>query len=134
MEAEGHPSTRRYPIRVDPAFRSLFAVLGAGARHDFVELGDVVVHVQLGWMFRARILRTAVASVQHHPGMFGGWGAHGWRGRWLVNGSSAGIVQLDLEPHQRAWLLGVWPITLRVLYVSLVDPDGFLSDIGSVAT
>jgi hypothetical protein len=130
MDDAGHGTTR-FAIRVDPSFRGLFAALGAGSRHDVVELGDQWVQVRLGWLFKVRIPRTTVASVQHHADMFGGWGAHGWRGRWLVNGSSAGIVELDLEPGQRAWLLGVWPLTLRVLYVSLEDPDGFLAAIGS---
>jgi hypothetical protein len=73
---------------------------------------------------------SRITAAHHHADMRGSWGAHGWRGRWLVNGSSKGIVQLDLEPRQRAWLLGIWPISLRELYVSLTDPDGFLSDVG----
>jgi hypothetical protein len=130
MDGSDH-GLKRFAIRVDPSFRVLFAALGAGARHDVVELEDEWVRVRLGWMFRVDIPRAAVASAQHHADMFGGWGAHGWRGRWLVNGSSAGIVELDLEPRQRAWLLGVWPLTLSVLYVSLDDPDRFLAAMGS---
>jgi hypothetical protein len=124
-------SANRFAIRVDRSFRGLFAVLGAGARHDFVEFRGETVRVQLGWMFKVSIPRAAVAAARHHPDMFGGWGAHGWRGRWLVNGSSAGIVELDLELRQRAWLVSIWPLTLRVLHVSLEDPDGFLAAIGS---
>jgi hypothetical protein len=122
---------KQYAIRVDPAFRGLFAALGAGAQHDVVELEGTTIRVRLGWLFKASIPRAAVVTAQHHADMSGGWGAHGWRGRWLVNGSSAGIVELDLEPRQRAWLLGIWPLTLRVLYMSLEDPDGFLAAIGS---
>ena len=33
---------------------------------------------------------------------------------------------MDLRVPQRAWLLGVWPISLRTLYVSLEDPEAFL--------
>ena len=90
---------------------------------------DAACGAQSGGQLQA--LEARIAGGQHHADMFGGWGAHGWRGRWLVNGSSAGIVQLDLEPRQRAWLLSIWPLTLRVLYVSLDDPHGFLAAIGS---
>lgn len=130
MSMTGDGSARRHAIRVDPLFRGLFALLGAGARRDVAEVDAGTVRVRLGWLFRASIARSAVVTAHHHRDMYGGWGAHGWRGRWLVNGSSKGIVQLDLEPRQRAWLLGIWPISLRVLYVSLADPDGFLADLG----
>jgi hypothetical protein len=120
---------RLYPIRVDPLFGGLFTVLGAGRRRAFVELSPTTARVRLGWMFRATIARSAIVGAHHHPDMRGAWGAHGWWGRWLVNGSSKGIVQLDLEPHQRAWLLGIWPLSMRVVYVSLEDPDVFLADL-----
>jgi hypothetical protein len=124
----------RYPIRVDPLFRGLFAVVGASARRDYVELDGATVEVRLGWAFRATIPVSAITAARHHADMFGGWGAHGFRGRWLVNGSSKGIVELDLEPRQRAWLLGVAPIRLRILYLSLADPNGFLAELAPSET
>jgi hypothetical protein len=130
MSVPPDASPSRYAIRVDPAFRLLFATLGAGRHHDYVEVGATAVRVRLGWMFQADIARSAIGQVEHHADMFGGWGAHGWRGRWLVNGSSKGVVEVDLTVRQRAHLLGVWPISLSVLYVSLVDPDGFLAALG----
>jgi len=39
-------------------------------------------------------------------------------------------VELELAPRQRAWLLGVWPLRLRSLLLSLVDPDALLADLG----
>jgi hypothetical protein len=47
-----------------------------------------------------------------------------------VNGSSKGIVEVGLDPPQRASLLGLWPLRLRTLYVSLVDADGFIEVVG----
>ncbi len=120
----------RHPIRVDPAFRGLFALLGAGARHDLIEVDADAMRIGLGWLFRSTVPRASIVSARHHADMFGGWGAHGWRGRWLVNGSSKGIIEVDLASRQRAWLLGVWPISLRVLYVSLNDPEAFLTALG----
>jgi hypothetical protein len=124
----------RYPIRVDPLFRGLFAVVGAPARRDYVELDGTTVTVRLGWAFRATIPVGAITAARHHADMFGGWGAHGFRGRWLVNGSSKGIVELDLEPRQRAWLLGAVPIRLRILYLSVADPNGFLAELAPSET
>ena len=121
----------RYAIRVDPAFRFLFTILGASASSDYVEVGTTTVRIRLGWLYHATIARSAITAVRHHADMYGGWGAHGWRGRWLVNGSSKGIIQLDLSPRQPARLLGVWPIALATVYVSLVEPDGFLAAMDS---
>jgi len=133
MTSASAAGARRYPIRVDPMFRGLFAALGAGARHDVVELDGGRLRVRLGWLFRADVAVSAVTTAQLHADMYGGWGAHGFGGRWLVNGSSKGIVQLDFAPRQPARLLGVWPLRLRTLYVSLEDPGGFLDALGRPA-
>ena len=47
---------------------------------------------------------------------------HGFAGRWLVNGSGNGILAIDLQPPQRAHVLGV-PVKLRQLLVSVDDPE-----------
>jgi hypothetical protein len=57
------------------------------------------------------------------------WGAHGWRGRWLVNASSQGIVRLDLDPPARATCLVLRP-RVRDLRVSVDDPDGLVAALG----
>ena len=54
-------------------------------------------------------------------------GAHGFRGRWLVNGSSEGIVQLTIDPPARAYVMGV-PITLRTLDISVTDPQALIAE------
>jgi hypothetical protein len=53
------------------------------------------------------------------------WGAHGWRGRWLVNGSSKGIVELTIDPPTRAYVMGV-PVTLKTLWVSVTEPEALI--------
>ena len=55
-----------------------------------------------------------------------GVGVHGWAGRWLVNGATTGIVTLTVDPAARGRMLGV-PVKLRVLHLSLQDPDGFVA-------
>jgi hypothetical protein len=52
--------------------------------------------------------------------------AHGWRGRWLVNGSSKDIVELTIDPPVRAYVMGA-PIDLRTLYVSVTDPQALIA-------
>jgi hypothetical protein len=37
------------------------------------------------------------------------WGVHGWRGRWAVNGSSKGMVELTIDPPVRARVTGGLP-------------------------
>ena len=54
---------------------------------------------------------------------------HGWAGRWAVNGARAGAVRVDIDPPSRASVCG-FPLRLRTLRLSLVDPDGFLAPWG----
>jgi hypothetical protein len=60
------------------------------------------------------------------------WGVHGWRGRWLVNGSPKGIVELTIDPPVRAHVAGL-PITLRTLSVSVTDPDALIAAVAKSA-
>ena len=78
-----------------------------------------------GWEFSADIDRTAIVEVTQASGRVWAWGAHGWRVRWLVNGSSRGLVRLTLDPRQRGRCLG-FPLNLGELTVSLDDPVGFI--------
>jgi hypothetical protein len=131
MSSSANGTASRYAIRVDPMLRGLFALVGASAQHDYVDVGADRIDVHLGWLFRATIPRSSITAAKHHADMFGGWGAHGWRGRWLVNGSSKGVVEVNLNPRQPARLLGIWPLSLETLYVSLVEPDAFLAALDS---
>jgi hypothetical protein len=119
----------RFPIRVDKGLRPLFAVLGMAAGLDWVEVGPDDVGVTMGWAFRATIPRTAIVSARRRKNAYGGLGVHGWRGRWLVNGSWKGIVELDLGDGVRSRVLGV-PMRLTKLLLSLDDPEAFLAAVG----
>lgn len=117
---------QRFPIRYSGLNAKLFPLLGLPRRSAFVELGPTEVRVQLGWGFSARIPRSQITGAGRGPDRHGiTAGAHGWRRRWLVNGSNTGIVFLALDPPVRAWTLAL-PIRLRRLEVSLEDPGGFL--------
>ena len=114
--------TQRFPIRFTGANKAM-VVLGLTSGNSYVDVSasDVVVH--LGWAFRAPCSRPAVKSVVADHDKVWGWGAHGWNGRWLVNGSSSGIVRIQLEPAGRARVAG-FPVSLRELRVSVDDPAG----------
>ena len=123
---------RRFPIRISSGNRLLFRGLVILPSSAFVELSDDTVTVRLGWAFSARIPRRLVtrAGPGRRPRIPLTAGAHGWGGRWLVNGAPDGIVEVGLAERARAFVAG-FPIRLKVLAVSLDDPDGFLAALGA---
>jgi len=116
----------RFPISISPRLLWLFRLLGMGPSRSAVIVDDAAVEVRMGWGFRARLARDAIRSVEPYDDRVMAWGAHGWRHRWLVNGSSKGIVRLHLEPRQRGRTLG-FPLQLDEVAVSVEDRDGLLA-------
>jgi len=81
--------------------------------------------------FRLDIPRESVRSAARSArSVRGTIGVHGGRGRWLVNGSYNGLVELAIEPP---CYTPRQPSTLFLrskvssLTISLVDPDGFIA-------
>jgi hypothetical protein len=112
---------RRFPIRFDGWYRMMSSALLLLPSRSYVELDDDQVVVRMGWAFRARFPRAAVASVTETVSRPLSRGVHGFAGQWLVNGSGDGILTIDLTPRQRAYVMG-FPIRLRRLMVSVADP------------
>ncbi|MGH8999693.1 MAG: peptide-methionine (R)-S-oxide reductase MsrB [Acidimicrobiia bacterium] len=121
----------RFPIRHSKAKGRLLTLLGIPRRRSYVEMTATGLAVRMGWAFRARIPGVVLAGAEPAPDVRFTTGVHGWRGRWLVNAASDGIVELVLSETVRAWVAG-FPIRLRRLRVGLDDPDAFLSDLGSL--
>jgi hypothetical protein len=119
----------RFTISYNTFLRPLLGILGLGPRWSRVDVADGVITVRMGWAFSARIPVSDVATASQTNGPVFGWGVHVWRGRWLVNGSSQGIVTLSLEPRSKARAVGI-PVRPRQLSVSLEDPTGFLAACG----
>jgi hypothetical protein len=116
------------PTRVPMRFTGLnhaMVLLGVVPEHCRVEVDDAEVRVRMGWVFRLDAPRAYVRSVEPDHGPVWGWGAHGWRGSWLVNGSSSGLVRIAFDPPARARTAGI-PVRARVLRVSVVDPDALI--------
>lgn len=109
-------------IRYTTALVPIFRLLGLGPARSGVWVGRESLLVTMGWGFHAKIPRRAIREIRPDVAAVLGWGVHGWRGRWLVNGSSSGLVRLELDPAVRAWVMGI-PVRLRTLRLSLVTPD-----------
>jgi hypothetical protein len=111
------------------SWKPLLVALGMGPRFSGVEIGGGELRVRMGWAFRSRIPLGSVTGARTLTGRVGGVGVHGWRGRWLVNGSMNAIVGIDIDPEARALATGM-PVRLHYLSLSLEDPDGFLAALG----
>ena len=121
---------QRFQIRYDRWCGWMLGLLGMGRRYSHVTVGSDAVVVRMGWSFSSRIDRAAIRSVARDDGSVWGWGVHGWRGRWLVNGSSHGLVRIEIDPPSRSAVVG-FPVRLRTLRVSVVDPDGLVAALSS---
>jgi hypothetical protein len=126
VTSAGPTAPARFPIRFTGANRAM-ALLGILPAHSAVELDERDLRVHMSWAFYLRAPRTSVraAALDNRPVM--GWGVHGWRGSWLVNGSSSGIVRVALDPPAHAWLMEVFPLRVDTLRVSVEHPDSLIA-------
>ncbi len=114
----------RFPIRFTGANRAM-VLLGIVPSRCYVEVEGDSLRVQMTWAFAATVPLASVRSFAPDHDRVMGWGVHGWRGQWLVNGSSSGIVRIEIDSPVRARLLA-WPVRLHVLRVAVEDPDAFI--------
>jgi hypothetical protein len=133
MDRDQRPDTdldaTEYRLSFNWPMRVLMTLLLAGPGRCRVRVGSSGLEVRMGaggWSFVARVPLSSIVEVARYPGQVWAWGAHGWQGRWLVNGSSRGLVSMTIEPVGRGRCLG-FAIKVRQLTVSLEDPDGFIA-------
>ncbi|MDR3650543.1 MAG: hypothetical protein P4L20_15735 [Acidimicrobiales bacterium] len=107
-------------------FRPLLSLLGMGPMFSRVELESGTLRVRMGWAFGTSIPVHQITAVEPRSGLAGGIGVHGFRGRWLVNGATTGLVAITVDPPVRAAVIG-FPVSLRVLTLSLEDPDALVA-------
>ena len=115
----------RFSIRFSDAARWM-GVVGMTPSRCYVDVDDLHLRVRMGIWFELDAERGAVRTAELDHARVLGWGVHGWRGRWLVNGASTGMVRLTLEPPVRA-RMGPVPLRVRVLRVSVDAPDGLVA-------
>jgi hypothetical protein len=120
----------RFSIRFDRWYRVLSSALLLRPRASYVEIADDTVTARMGWAFATTFPRAAVVRTSRLDHAPLSRGVHGFAGRWLVNGSGDRILVIDLEPAQRARVIGV-PIKLRQLAVSVEDPDALANQLRS---
>lgn len=111
--------------RPNPALRLLLLVLFVRPR---VEVSRQVLLVSLGWSFRVAVPRGAIQAVDSVPWRRYSIGAHGWRGRWLVNTTTEPLVRIRIDPATHGRILG-FPIRVRELTLSIDDVAAFLTDL-----
>jgi hypothetical protein len=116
-----------YLFRYDPWFVWILTLTGMGRRFSRITLDRENLTVRMGFGFRCSVPRSAIRAVKPNDRRILAWGVHWWRGRWLVNGSSTGVVVVAIDPPVRASVLG-WPVRLRELAVSLEQPEPFLAE------
>ena len=124
-----------HAISYSRPMRILMTIVGCPPRWSRVVTGDDEVEVRMSWAFRARFPRSAVTAVHEWPAELRrpvSRGAHGWGGRWLVNGSGEGLVVITIDPPVPAHTIG-FPIQLRELTVSVDDPAALVSDLQPAA-
>jgi len=103
---------------------------GGGPGRGGVEVDSTVLRVRMA-DFHLDIPRSSVRSATRSARPVRGTiGVHGGRGRWLVNGSYNGLVELTIEPpcytpRQPSTLFLRSKVTS--LTISLADPDGFIA-------
>jgi hypothetical protein len=104
----------------------------AGRGVSGVEVDAQQIRVRMG-SFKLDIPGSSVRSIRRSQARVGSTaGVHGGRGRWLVNGSAEGLVELAIDPPCRVspsidTLFGLGPSQVKQLTVSLDDPDGFIA-------
>ena len=88
-------------IRYTPTLVPLFHLLGLGPARSGVWVGRDSIRVMMGGDSEPKIPRRAVLEIGPDDAPVGGIGIHGWGARWLVNGSAAGLVRLQIKPAVR---------------------------------
>jgi hypothetical protein len=116
-----------------PVLKPLMTFLMTGPRHSVVEVDAQRVLVRMGpggWAFTADVPRSSIVHAARVDGPVWGWGAHGWRDRWLVNGSGKGLVQLIVAPKAAGRCL-FFPLRIGELTLSLEEPDAFVDAVSA---
>jgi hypothetical protein len=113
-------------LRYERWMLPLTVPFGLGPRHSDVRVEGDSLHVSMGWGFQSKVPLASITEAKPYTDRVTGWGVHGWRGRWLVNGSGKGLVEFTIEPAATAKVMGV-PVALRALCVSVTDPEALIA-------
>jgi len=117
----------RFPISFGGLSKTVFTLIGCGPGSSGVEVDARTIRARMGWSGSVTIPRESVASIRRAERVpfWLGVGVHGGFGRWAINGSNHGVVQIDLRGPARGRVL-VFPFHPKTLYLSLEDPEAFI--------
>ncbi len=109
----------RFPIKYSKLWAWLLRSVLLHRRLAYIEIDGNDVRVRMSYAFRARFSRGDISTVGTHRPVIS-IGVHGWRGRWIVNGSHRPIARITFALPVKARVLGVG-VHLRELLVSVDD-------------
>ena len=122
----------RFAMRLDSWWQPLLWIVGVLPRNAYVAVEGDTVRVGFG-VFRYDFPRASVVGARRLEGArrwMLGIGVHGNLVNWLaINGSLAGMVEVQLAPPRTFWVLCI-PMRVSRLYLSLDAPDAFLQALG----
>src|SRR3977135_1596407 len=100
----------RIPIRYSKPWSWLLPLLLLPQGLSYIEVDRDTIRGRMSFAFRARFTRGDISTVGTHRPVVS-IGAHGWRGRWLVNGAHRPIARITLALPTRGRALGL-PVRL----------------------
>ena len=111
----------RIPIRYGAPWRWLLPILLLPRRASYLRIEGDVVKLRMGWAFRTKFRRHDVTDVANHRPVLS-IGAHGWKGRWIVNGAHRPIAMIRLAQPVGGRVVGL-RVVVREIWVSVDDRD-----------
>jgi hypothetical protein len=122
-------ATQRFALSYDTPRAD--TLLGIGPGSSGVEVDADQIRIRMGWAFKLDIPRSSVRSATRSRARLRGTrGVHGRAGRFVVNGSADGLVELTIEPPcflERRLSTLFRREKVSSLTMSLADPDAFLA-------
>jgi hypothetical protein len=111
----------RIPIKYGSPWKWLLPLLLLPERFAYIQIDGGLVQVRLGWGFRLTFSRSDIMEIVDHGPVLS-IGAHGWKGRWLVNGAHRPIAVIRLTHPSSGRVVG-FPVRVRELLVSVDDRE-----------
>jgi len=111
----------RIPIRYGNPWRWILPLFLLPARTAYLRIDGETVKLRMGWAFRTKFARSDVTEVAKHRPVVS-VGAHGWKGRWLVNGAHRPIAIIRLAQPVQGRVMG-FPVTVQEIWVSVDNRD-----------
>ncbi len=122
-------------MRYDRWYRPVAIVFGLGPKQTIIRVADHKLLVKHGWAFRIEVPLENIKSARLWPKRPFSWGVHPGGDIWLVNGSRDGIVELEFSrpvTSKSVKLLANDWAEVRMLYLSLNEPENFIAAVKSV--